>query len=429
MFSGLLPLDISSRPYYLICMPIVILTLLILHSPLLAWGQGGDSASAPYFVANEGQWEGDFQFKCEVGSTVYFVTPNGMTVDFREFTKYVGAAGVPPVLGRFDPFERKRDPVTVRGHVVQIHYVKASRWQVSSPAPLTEIAIGENKLPHYSNYFLGRDSTKWRSRVDHYENIIVPEVWPGIDVEYRADQQGVETIYHVKPGADHTQIQMEYLGLDAPLRADSQGNLVLATSLGDVKEKAPFAFQQDSRMQKRVDAGYQVLDNNRVKYTLGRHNSSQPLTIDPLIYSTYFGGNLGLDYLSRITNLPSGDILTCGYTTASDFPTTIGAYQEQKLGTLNAFVALLTDNARRIAFSTLFGSSGYVYGKDLGVMPNGDLLLIGNIDDIATIPLTTDALDTTQEDYESFVALFSPDCSELRYSSYLGGSARSFWRI
>jgi len=242
-------------------MPLLVLTLLILHSPLLAGGLGGVSASAPYFIANEGQWPGDFQFKCEVGSTIYYVTPRGMTVDVRQI---VGAAGVPPASGNFDPFERNHDPVTVKGHVLQTHYVKASRRQVSSPAPPTEIAIGTNKFPHYSNYFLGRDSTQWRSRVSHYETIIVPEVWPGIDVEYRADQQGVETIYHVKPGADPTQIQMEYLGLESPLRVDAQGNLILSTSLGDVKEQAPFAFQQEARMQKRVDAGFRVIDEMRV---------------------------------------------------------------------------------------------------------------------------------------------------------------------
>ncbi|MBL0060902.1 MAG: hypothetical protein IPP40_05280 [bacterium] len=331
-------------------MPILLLTLLFLNSPLLAGGQGGVSAATPYWIANEGQWEGDFQFKCEVGSTVYYVTPKGMTVDFREFTKYVGADGNPPASSKFDPFERKRDPVTVRGHVVQIHYVKASRRQVSSPAPPTEIAIGENKLTHYSNYFLGRDSTKWRSRVGHYENVIVPEVWPGIDVEYRADQQGVETIYHVKPGADPTQIQMEYLGLDAPLRVDAQGNPILKASLGDVKEKAPFACQQEARMQKRVDAGFRVMDETRVGYDVGVFDAGKELVVDPLIHSTYFGGDEGLDYPDRTTVLPNGEIVLCGTSTSSDFPTTTGAYQEALMGNANVFLTKLSSDARVEAF-------------------------------------------------------------------------------
>ena len=78
--------------------------------------------SKNYFVENLGQWEGDFQFKCEVGSAVYYVTPQGLTVDFREFKRY------PKPRERRDPLDvlerhEERDSVTVSGHVVQIHYV------------------------------------------------------------------------------------------------------------------------------------------------------------------------------------------------------------------------------------------------------------------------------------------------------------------
>ncbi|MCB9357315.1 MAG: hypothetical protein H6505_01985 [Calditrichaeota bacterium] len=70
----------------------------------------------------------------------------------------------------------------VCGHVVQIHCMLPERGLQTPPEP-----HGEQKLSHYSNYFFGRDSSKWRSRVAHYERVVVPEVWPGIDVEYRAD--------------------------------------------------------------------------------------------------------------------------------------------------------------------------------------------------------------------------------------------------
>ncbi len=125
------------------------------------------AAGAPYFVANEGQWQVDFQFKCEVGSTTYYVTPQGMTIDLRSF---VGADGNPPAQGNFDPFAERgfsevlekhaavprRNP-QVRGHVIQIHY-----WSPPASGGIKggRPAIGTNKLPHYSNYFLGRDSTR-----------------------------------------------------------------------------------------------------------------------------------------------------------------------------------------------------------------------------------------------------------------------------
>ena len=48
--------------------------------------KGGLSSGSPYWIANEGQWPGDFQFKCEVGNTGYYVTPQGMTIDIKEYS-------------------------------------------------------------------------------------------------------------------------------------------------------------------------------------------------------------------------------------------------------------------------------------------------------------------------------------------------------
>lgn len=118
-----------------------------------------------------------------------------MTIDLRS---YVGADGNPPAQGNFDPFAERgfsaavprRNP-QVRGHVVQIHYVIPSARSGSLPPFTGEgpgMGVGQKKLPHYSNYFLGSDSTKWRSRVGHYENVIVPEVWPEANIETRTDQ-------------------------------------------------------------------------------------------------------------------------------------------------------------------------------------------------------------------------------------------------
>jgi hypothetical protein len=37
-----------------------------------------------FFVANEGQWDGAFSFRCDLGPSTYFVTPTGMTIDLKE---------------------------------------------------------------------------------------------------------------------------------------------------------------------------------------------------------------------------------------------------------------------------------------------------------------------------------------------------------
>jgi len=380
-----------------------------------------NASNSTYFIANEGQWEGDFQFKCEVGSTVYYVTPKGMTVDFREFRKYSKPRDPRNPLDMLDK-QDERDSVTVRGHVVQIHYVDGSTRSIS---------VGEGRLPHYSNYFLGRDSTKWRSRVGHYQNIIVPEVWPGIDIEYRADKQGVEAVYHVKPGANPTQIQMEYIGLDAPLRVDTQGNLILTTSLGDVKEKAPFAFQQEARMQERVDAEFRVVDETRIGYDVGEFDAGKELVVDPLLYGTYLGAG-SLDYGGPLAPAPDGGVYVTGMTYAlSGFPTTPGAYDETGLfpGS-RPFVSLFNSDGGFIA-STLFGE---IQTSENRTTEAGayDIVYDSIRDGVWMCgvaypdwPLTPDAIDTTIRglyDVDAFLLRFSSDLTTLEYCTYIGGN-------
>ncbi|NUO19453.1 T9SS type A sorting domain-containing protein [bacterium] len=384
-----------------------------------------NAPNSTYFIANEGQWEGDFQFKCEVGSTVYYVTPKGMTVDFREFRRYPKARNSRDPLAHLERHE-ERDSVTVRGHVVQIHYSGLPPFTGERQGSLG--ARGKHKLPHYSNYFFGRDSTKWRSRVSHYQNIIVPEVWPGIDVEYRADKLGVETVYHVNPGADPSQIQMEYLGLDAPLRVDAQGNLILPTSVGDIKEQAPFAFQQMSRTQQRVESRYRVVNDNLVMFELDGYDSTKELIVDPLLYGTYLGGG-GVDECHVVCPAPDGGVYVAGGTDAlSGFPTTPGAYDETGLFPgAREFVSHFNAQGEFLA-STLFGeiqtsenrnTEGGVQDMVFDSGRNG-LWMCGLA--YPDWPLTHDAMDTVIQLGESFILRLSEDLTTLSYCSYLGGS-------
>ncbi|MCC6476546.1 T9SS type A sorting domain-containing protein [bacterium] len=405
---------------------LVISLTVALAFPCSARGNGKRvslSGNSPYWIANVGQWEGDFSFKCEVGSAVYYVTPKGMTVDFREFTRHRKQTPSPnpfPVNGEGEP---DRDSVTVRGHVVQIHYVD------TPPIPPAE-ARGDQKLSHYSNYFLGRDSCNWRSRVSHYQTVLVKEVWQGIDVEYRADKQGVETVYHVKPGADVGQVQMEYLGLDEPLRLDSQVNLLLETSLGEIKEKSPFAFQQNRRIQESIGARFQITDENRIGYALDSYDASKEVVIDPLLYGTYLGGG-AVDGCTAIAPSAEGGVYVAGYTEAlSGFPTTPGAYDETgSFPGYREFVSHFGSDGEFLA-STLFGevqtqqnphTEGMVMDMHFDMTRN-DIWLCGVA--YENWPLTVDAMDTTVDTLgDGFLLRLSEDLAQIRYCSYLGGNS------
>lgn len=48
---------------------------------------------------------------------------------------------------------------------------------------------GEEILPHYNNYFIGSDETKWASNCRNFSKIYYEDVWSGIDLAYFLHQK------------------------------------------------------------------------------------------------------------------------------------------------------------------------------------------------------------------------------------------------
>ena len=65
---------------------------------------------------------------------------------------------------------------------------------------------GGNPLDSYSNYFVGRDSTRWRARVPHFARLHATGVYPGIDLLYHGRQQSLEYAFQLAPGANPAEI-------------------------------------------------------------------------------------------------------------------------------------------------------------------------------------------------------------------------------
>ncbi|MBI5059338.1 T9SS type A sorting domain-containing protein [candidate division KSB1 bacterium] len=401
-----------------------VISVLLLALPLLA----APPAPPPsiFFVANEGQWDEPFAFKLSAGGTTYFVTEQGLTIDIRQYDRqeHVSPSGLPPYPMGGLRGEEEPQPVSVRGHVLKLNFVNPV-----SPHSVGGLR-GVDKLASYSNYFLGRDSCRWRSRVGHYQRVMAKNVWPGIDVEFvavgaaSATGPGIKTNYHVHPGADASQIQIEYEGLDASLRVDGSGDLVLATSLGNLKEQAPWAYQIDGRQQRDVGVQFAVMNEHRYGVITSSIDASKELVIDPLIYSTYFGGNswfeggilaLALDRLEQP--------VVAGYTSAINFPTTPGAYQTQlSSDSSDAYVTKFDVDARNLLFSTYLGGHRED-SPDYLVVDTVGRPYVAGMTYSPDWPHSSNAPDTMFDEVrECFLARLSTGGDALEYSTFFGGS-------
>lgn len=177
------------------------------------------------------------------------------------------------------------------------------------------------------------------------------------------------------------------------------------------------------------------------------------------VFSTYLGGSMGVDgsglevtslgtELENIGVAVAADdtgIYVTGNTSATDFPTTPGAYQTKLkdgctypasgedtglIGTIytyladDVFVTKLSPDAKTMLYSTLLGGSCYDRPTDIAVTPAGAVFVTGETNSI-DFPLvhSLDAAPAIQN-YESFVSMLDPAGATLLYSSYLwAGSA------
>ncbi len=364
-----------------------------------------------YFVENQGQWQGEFRYRAALGHGVAFVTERGLVLDLR--AKDEGGRMKDEGRGQgehsFAPVDGgARGGGSVRGHVLRLTFLDAS----ACPDML-----GLDKLASYSNYFLGRDSSRWKSRVGHYQRVLSQEVWPGINVEYVLKPGGVELVYHLQAGADPVQIQLQIEGLSAPLSLDAAGNLVLPTSLGPLVEQAPTAFQQG----RAIPCRYRVSGDSTYSFSLDGYDPQQELMIDPLLYSTFFGGN-GEDGFECL-QIDSHDqtLVVAGFTDSFTLPTTTGAYQDSLHGIYDCFVTRFAADGRSLVFSTYLGGISSELPHCLELNPAGEINVGGSTHSVDW-PLSADAVDTVfSGSSEAFFGRLSADGTTLAFSSYWGG--------
>jgi len=145
-------------------------------------------------------------------------------------------------------------------------------------------------------------------------------------------------------------------------------------------------------------------------------------TGDKLLYGTYLGGSAN-DAGQGIAVDSADAVYVTGYTYASDFPTTTGAYATTYGGGEDAFVTKIITTSAKLAYSTYLGGSDYDVGAAIAVDGTGDAYVTGGTGS-SDFPTRSALFPTnTSGDGKAFVTELNPNGSGLLYSTYLGGTA------
>jgi len=192
-----------------------------------------------------------------------------------------------------------------------------------------------------------------------------------------------------------------------------------------------------------------AIDSNKNPIVVGRTNETLPIapagfdqsfnggpsdcfamkfnsTATALIYSTYIGGNGDCNTSTGDLVVDDTDALfVSGFTTATNFPVTAGAFDETyNGGTSDAFLVKLNPAGTAFEFATYLGGSGAERTRGrTGLGTSGNIYLTGETFS-GNFPFTADALDNTVDTTfrDGFLTVLNPTGDSLVYSSALGGS-------
>ena len=366
------------------------------------------------FEANHGQTDQQVKFLSRGPGYALFLTPTEAVLTLKAQNEHhIEKASVLPVT--FEPKQSASKAAVLR---IRLDHANGDA-KVS----------GIEQLPGKSNYFIGKDPTKWRRDIPTFAKVKYQDVYPGVDLVYYGNQRQLEYDFVLAPGADPRQIELSFNGAEQ-LRLDGEGNLVVSIAGRKIIEHAPFIYQDVDGERRRVAGGYELASDHRVGFKLTVYDHRKTLTIDPsLAYSTYLGGSSGgldfgqgTDQGNGIAVDSSGNAYVTGFTQSSDFPVTSGALQTTSAGFADAFVSKLNSDGSALIYSTYLGGTGRDQGQRIAVDSSGSAYIVGSTES-NDFPTTAGALQTTfGGGDDAFVSKLNSSGSALIYSTYLGGS-------
>ncbi len=121
----------------------------------------------------------------------------------------------------------------------------------------------------------------------------------------------------------------------------------------------------------------------------------------------------------------NGDIIISGITNSSTFPTTPDALRDTIDGESESFIAILSNNASELSFSTFLGGNASDYIQAIDLDPSGDLLVMAGASSSWDLPVTPGAFDIQRRDAydytDAFLCVLNLTDKSLDYMTYIGG--------
>lgn len=383
------------------------------------------------FLENKGQWPNQVLFKTTFQGGNMWIEQGKVMFHLQDYSDYRSAHAAMNLPAP--------DELTFRQTLVHLNFKGANE--------IEDIQKTE-KAPHYYNFFIGADESKWASNVGAYGEFVLKELYDGIDIRFIEKEEELKYEFIVAPKTNPAIIRLEYRNQES-LFIDKKGNLVIRTSLGDIIEQAPYAYQIVNGKMIEVSCKYKIVEND-VEFVLGDYNPRVELVIDPtLIFATYCGAvsdNFGMTatYGYDGTAYNGGMVYGNAYPMPDPDAYDTGSNMtvvDVGIATTDAFISKYNPDGTTMLWSTFFGGGDNTQGTEVphslicdldnniyvyGVTSAIDFPIVNGFQPNhaggTTLSINFNGTNFGNTGTDIFVAKFSENGHDLLGSTYVGGS-------
>jgi hypothetical protein len=366
---------------------------------LLSFLTKAGNPPAIIFKENKGQWPEKVLFGTEFYNVKFYANKSSFNFciyDGETFFKSIG---------------RNSEKTKVKGHNYEVNFVGADLSNFTKT----------NEQPEYYNYFLGNNKRKWASKVKAYEKLTFNTIYENIDLKLYSTNANIKYDLIVKKGGDVNSIRMNYNYTDGIELINNE--LIIKTSVGNVIEKEPAAFQVINGKQTRVKCKYTLLDNNSVGFMFPNgYDKNYELIIDPVVVACSYSGASVFSYNYACNYDSRGNIYNAVQSEVG-YPTTMGAFQLNTNANGDCVINVFNSTGTAKRFATYFGGDSTEYPIDINVTGNA-ISILGSTNS-KNHPCSFNAYDTILNGADDlFISKFDTSGSVLLASTLVGGSLR-----
>ncbi len=344
------------------------------------------------FVENKGQWEEVVKFRGLTNTGAFYLQKNGYRLlqhnaeDQEKISNYFHAdkpvssgteaqKNTPTEASKV--YSKRPQPVNDETFVLRSHSYNVQFLNAGNPT-----IMGDKPINALSNYFIGNDPSKWGKDCKTFQAITYQNMYPNVDVRYYTNNGLLKYDIIVKPGADLSKIVLQFDGVDE-LKVQNE-QLIIKTSVGEMKELAPYSYQVINGFKKEVACRFLVAGNT-VRFNIPEYAKNTTLVIDPTLIFSTFTGSTADNWGYTATYGTDGSFYSGGIVFAAGFPTSPGAFQTTFQGGLSedsqsgfdiGIMKFSPDGSSRI-YATYIGGSGNEHPHSLVADAQGDLVMAG----------------------------------------------------